>query len=122
MGLDITFNIIHKRADELAYLRKANFLVKFFENRGYIVENLVPLKITLEDCKELLDRCNKVLSDHNLAEELLPATEGFFFGSTKYDDYYYDNVQHTQKYLIQSIIPAFENLKEDELITFDIWY
>lgn len=122
MGLDITFNITHKRVDELAYLRKANFLVKFFENRGYIVEDLVPLKITLEDCKELLDRCNKVLSDHDLAEELLPATEGFFFGSTKYDDYYYDNVQYTQKYLIKSIIPAFENLKEDESITFDIWY
>lgn len=86
------------------------------------MENLVPLKITLEDCKELLDRCNKVLSNHDLAEELLPTKEGFFFGSTEYDDYYYEQVQHTQVYLTVSIIPAFKNLKENELITFDIWY
>lgn len=80
MGLDIYFT---KRTDEgIGYFRKVNFLVRFFEDKGFDVMYQTPLKITREHAEELLSRCNQILEDHSLAEILLPTMPGFFFGST----------------------------------------
>ena len=35
------------------------------------------------------------VADHSVAEELLPTTSGFFFGSTEYDQWYMADVKHT---------------------------
>lgn len=45
--------------------------------------------------EELLDLCKKVLADHSLAEELLPAQSGFFFGSTDYNEWYFSDLEDT---------------------------
>ena len=37
----------------------------------------------------------KVIVDTSVAEDLLPTTSGFFFGSTDYDEYYMDDIKHT---------------------------
>lgn len=37
----------------------------------------------------------KVIIDSSVAEDLLPTTSGFFFGSTDYDEYYVDDIKHT---------------------------
>lgn len=37
----------------------------------------------------------KIVKDSSLAEELLPSACGFFFGSTDYDEYYVEDIQHT---------------------------
>jgi hypothetical protein len=53
---------------------------------------------TYKDGKEemiLVD--GKVIKDSNTASRLLPTTEGFFFGSTYYDEYYLDDVKSTIK-------------------------
>ena len=55
------------------------------------------------DCKEYdpdkgyvnVKRTFKVLADSSLAEELLPTQDGFFFGSTLYDEYYLDDLRST---------------------------
>lgn len=39
------------------------------------------------------------IEDHKLAEELLPATDGFFFGSTDYDQYYIADLTDTMEML-----------------------
>lgn len=39
----------------------------------------------------------KVIKDPTTAKELLPTTEGFFFGGTEYDEYYYQGLVDTKK-------------------------
>lgn len=62
-----------------------------------------------DDCKEyivdtgqlaeLVELCQKVLANHELAEELLPPQAGFFFGSQDIDEYYFEDLQDTIKKL-----------------------
>lgn len=37
----------------------------------------------------------KIIEDPSVAEELLPTADGFFFGSTEYDQYYMEGIDHT---------------------------
>ena len=52
MGLDIF--LTKKKRSEIGYFRKVNFLVKFFEKKGFDVSNQTPLAIKREDAEELL--------------------------------------------------------------------
>lgn len=89
------FNSLNNEYDELnpwkevAYFRKVNFLLPFFEYG----ENCSRLEIYEYKIDELLDKCKQVLEDHSLAETLLPTQDGFFFGSIEYDDWYFDDVK-----------------------------
>ena len=91
MGLDIFFS----KSSTIGYFRKVNFLVKYFENLGFDVEHQLPFTITKENAEILLSRCNQVLEDNSKAPELLPTMEGFFFGSTDYDEYYVNDIKDT---------------------------
>lgn len=81
-----------------------------------------PLRITREYAEELLSRCKQVLEDHSLAETLLPTMPGFFFGSTEYDEYYFENVQEVYDYVENVLLPAFDDLIDGESIYFETWY
>lgn len=39
----------------------------------------------------------KVIINTEVAEELLPVQEGFFFGGTEYDEYYVEDIKNTVK-------------------------
>ena len=41
----------------------------------------------------------KTIADKSVAEDLLPTTSGFFFGSTDYDEYYMEDILDTIKIL-----------------------
>ena len=84
-----------------AYFRKVNVVYKFFEHK------LVDEKcfVTLSDINELIQRAEEVLKDKSRAAELLPTRSGFLFGSTDYNDYYFDN--------LKEIINTMEKLKTD---------
>lgn len=121
MGLDIYFEKC--KVSEISYFRKVNFLVSFIENYYDVsVENLQFYNVDKDCIESLLDRCNKVLDNHDLAEELLPTCSGFFFGNTGYDEYYFNKVEAVRNNIIDVILPEFDNLKDDECITFKIWY
>lgn len=120
IGLDIYFT--KKKSKEIGYFRKVNFLVRYFEDLGLDTTNQVPLQINKEDVEILLHRCNQVLEDHSRASELLPTMSGFFFGSTEYNEYYFEDVKMVRDYIKNTLIPEFNNLGEDEEITFGIWY
>jgi hypothetical protein len=118
MGLDIFFD---KRSKlNIGYFRKVNFLVSFFENLGYNLDNCVPIKIKKEDIVELISLCSQVLKNHDKAEELLPTHSGFFFGSTEYDDMYFEDVFEVYKYCQFELLPEFDKLNNTEYITFTI--
>lgn len=76
-------------AESDVYFRKVNFVYRYFANK-LVDECCFADK---EDIEELISRCDKVLADHSLAEELLPTTSGCFFGSTNYDDWYFQDVE-----------------------------
>ncbi|MGP8216396.1 MAG: hypothetical protein ACLQQ4_12575 [Bacteroidia bacterium] len=94
--MNINFNKVSYIEENAAYWRKSNQIHKWFvdniqEGNDDCGTYYVPLK-ALED---LLDICKKIKADHNLAEKLLPVQEGFFFGSTEYDEYYFQDIDDT---------------------------
>lgn len=120
MGLDLYIEKVSRK--ELAYFRKVNFLIPFFESFFNIeINNLEDLELTKESVEELRDRCEQVLKDHTLANNLLPTQKGFFFGSTDYDKYYYDDVEDV---LVNcnTLFQEFDELAGNESIIFKIWY
>ena len=120
MGLDIY--LTKKKCSEIGYFRKVNFLVNFFKKKGFDVPNQIPLAIKREDAEELLSKCEEVLKDYSKGPELLPTMSGFFFGSTDYDNYYYDDVKAVRNYVKDKLLPEFDTLEEEENIYFEIWY
>ena len=48
-----------------------------------------------EKLEELRDLCREVLADLTLADELLPTSNGFFFGSTDYGEWYIEGLTYT---------------------------
>ena len=120
MGLDIF--LTKKKCSEIGYFRKVNFLVNFFKKKGFDVPNQIPLAIKREDAEELLSKCEEVLKDHSKGPELLPTMSGFFFGSTDYDNYYYDDVEAVRDYVKDKLLPEFDTLEEEEDIYFETWF
>jgi hypothetical protein len=79
-----------------AYWRKANQIHGWFvRNVQDGEDNCRPFDVTREDLEALIDVCRKVLANRELAAELLPPNEGFFFGGYEYDDDYFDELQDT---------------------------
>lgn len=120
MGLDINF--IHRTEKNIGYFRKVNFLVKYFSDLGFDVENQVPFEIERDMIIALIDRCKQVLNNHTLADKLLPTMSGFFFGSTDYNEHYYEDVKAVKEYCEKTLLPYFDELGDDEGIFFSTWY
>ena len=96
MGLDMM--LIHnvEEWDEVGYWRKANAIHKWFvDNVQGGEDNCNPYPVTKEHLIQLHNLCNQVLNDNSLAESLLPSQSGFFFGSTEYDQGYYQDLRDT---------------------------
>ena len=95
--------------ETIADWRKANHIHKWFvDNVQDGVDDCGIYEVTKEQLEELLDVCKEVINNSNLvngeyiedssvAEELLPTTEGFFFGSTQYDKWYIEDIKYTIK-------------------------
>lgn len=111
MGLDFPANEI---VFEVAYWRKANHIHKWFvDNVQEGVDNCGVYYVSSDTLEELVVTCEDVLKDHSKAEELLPTESGFFFGSTEYDEYYYEDIQNTIKMIKPLIDP--DNKKMEKL-------
>ena len=75
-----------------AYFRKVNFIFAYFKNKGKMLDQWFAF-VTKEDVDDLIYCCERVLKDHSNAYGLLPTQSGFFFGSTDYDDWYFNDVK-----------------------------
>jgi len=78
---------------EVAYWRKANAIHAYFV--GENEDDCTPIRVTREEIQALQYVCSQIIDNPALAEELLPTQEGFFFGSTDYDEWYMDSVKET---------------------------
>lgn len=80
----------------VGYWRKANQIHNWFvQNVQDGNDDCKDYSVEREDLETLLGICEKVLEDPSLAEELLPTSSGFFFGSTDYDEYYEQELRET---------------------------
>lgn len=84
--------------EEFGYWRKANHIHKWFvDNVQNKVDDCETYYVSRDQLSELAEVCRQVLNDPQTASQLLPTANGFFFGSTEYDEYYMNDVQDTLK-------------------------
>lgn len=98
--------------EEVAYMRKHNYIYKYFEDK--IGEDFLA-KVDNGDLADLIDRCQQVLDacDEKVSAELLPTTSGFFFGSTEYSPMYYMYIAEdldAYKKMLEEFNPAEEEI------------
>lgn len=110
--LPIDFNRIVYIDEKVSYWRKANAIHKWFvDNVQDGVDNCQSYYVSTEKLEELLELCKKVkktakvkdgiIENVEEIEELLPTTDGCFFGSTNYDEWYMQDIDYTIKILGQ---------------------
>ena len=96
-----------------AYFRKVNFLFKYFEDRGKMIDQYYAF-VEPGDVEDIIDRCEQILAAKRLettldegetveefAASLLPTQSGFFFGSTDYDEWYFHDIKDCLKQMKQ---------------------
>ena len=124
MGLDMCLYSVPKGAEptfderqELAYWRKANAIHNFFDKwrANGNLRNGEYLRIYQPDLENLRARCQTILQNTSEANNLLPTTRGFFFGSVEYDEWYFKDLQAT----ITHIDKIFNN---DVFENHDVYY
>jgi hypothetical protein len=80
------------------YWRKANQIHNWFVNNCQQgVDDCKQYYISRESLKRLRELCVKTLLGEVEETEGLPTQEGFFFGSTEYDAFYFKDLQDTVK-------------------------
>lgn len=104
---------------EAGYWRKANAIHKWFvDNVQDGEDDCGEYYVSPENMQMLLDDINNVLEHPQLAEDLIPTEDGFFFGSTDYDEWYKKDLEDTKK-IIES---ALEDLKSENGDIFSYYY
>ena len=104
----------------VAYWRKANHIHGWFErNVAYgELENCELYPVSFEQLMSLGIMCQLVKANPESAPVLLPRQEGFFFGSSEYDDDYFMDVDDTLG-IIRKVCDALQD--GDELFYHAWW-
>lgn len=118
MGLDMWL-MNETKGVEVAYWRKANQIRNWFAmNLDEFADN-GSTPVRREDLVELKNVCLLVLKDRSKAKSLLPTSSGFFFGSTQFDEWYFEDVRYTAE-VLQEVIEK-TNWDTDKVQYYE-WY
>jgi hypothetical protein len=80
----------------VGYWRKQNAIHQWFvDNCQGGEDDCRTSYVSREQLQELKSLCEEVLAKPESADYELPTTSGFFFGSTEYDDWYFDGLRET---------------------------
>lgn len=80
------------------YWRKANAIHKWFvDNVQGGEDNCREYWVQDTQLKQLLHMCQLALEHKDKPDKILPTADGFFFGSTEYEEWYWDDIQNTVK-------------------------
>ena len=89
---------------ECGYWRKSNQIHNWFVEKCQDgIDECQLTEVSKEDLEDLLESCYKIVHKKVNAEEVLPPSSGFFFGSTNIDKYYMDDIKETISILEQAI-------------------
>jgi len=97
--------------EQVCYWRKANAIHNWFVKnvQGGVDDCSKQSMVTKKHISELLTIIGGVLQFPEMAEQELPTASGFFFGSTDYDAYYWQDLRDTKKMLEE----VYKNWDED---------
>ena len=133
-----TYELFHvSGADH--YYRKTNQIQNYFEEHFYeggndyegSDYNNVVTKVddlTIDDIIECIDNIESSENKEETAKEEFPTTEGFFYGSTEYDQSYFDTNDEFKHDLIElqkirnEINQKLENTDYHAVITYSSWW
>lgn len=133
MGLDIFFYKAkeykenREEAKSIGYLRKCNVVYGYAQNELGINEDECTSIFNHSELVDLKERCLRVqeilkdgFTDEAIekVEEILPTQEGFFFGSTDYDEYYLTQVEET----LEVVEKILDTITEEEKVVVYFWY
>lgn len=90
----------------VAYWRKAYAIDAWFTAQDY---ESTQGWVDRDRLAELLDLVDQVLADHSKAGELLP-DRNYLGGDTGYDEWYYSQLEYTQKALRHVLSDRFDNV------------
>lgn len=97
------------------------FLAKYFENLGM---DCIPGKgyeVDKNEILNLVDICGQVLSNHSLADKLLPIMCDYYLtNEEKYGKEYFEAVEHVKNAIEADVLPEFDKLGFGEGIEFNI--
>jgi hypothetical protein len=113
-GHKFEFKKIKSIVEEFAYWRKANQIHKWFvDNIQNGVDDCGKYSVEKEDLIKLYDTCVEARLKKD--KSILPPTEGFFFGSTDTDEYYWREITDTIRVLKPLVdrLKAFMQIKEE---------
>lgn len=100
--------LMKRQYEDKAYWRKENAIHNWFvQNVQEGVDDCHYYEVSISKLQELVNLVDTVLADNSKAEELLPTTQGFFFGKYDYDEDYFQGLRDTKEQLEKII-------KEDE--------
>lgn len=92
----------------VGYWRKANAIHQWIvDNCAGGEDDCRPITMSREDVQNLRNACLEVLIDKSKAPQILPTSDGFFFGSTDYDDWYMESIKYTAD-LLQGVLKLLE--------------
>mgnify|MGYP003350198378 CR=1 FL=1 len=95
-GLFGDFSAVKGVDIDVGYWRKANAVHDWFVRECQEGEDDCRASYVSRDKLMALRRvCEEVLADPETAKEELPTTSGFFFGSTDYDEWYFEDLKKT---------------------------
>lgn len=81
---------------EIGYWRKSNQIHNWFvENVQGGDDDCGYYEVSKEKLIELLNDCQKVLTNRECAPDIFPTIKGFGFGSVEYDEYYFKDLIET---------------------------
>ena len=99
MGLDMYLRDSTGK-NELGYWRKANAIHGWIvREKADNVDKCQKIPLTRDDLEKLRRVCLNVLLNPEKAQDYLPPTTGFFFGSNEVDTFYFEDLQDTVKIL-----------------------
>ena len=132
------FELFHVNGAE-RYYRKANQIQNYFEEHYYEdgndydgddYNNIVTKidDLTIDDIVECIDNIKSSKNKEETAKEEFPTTEGFFYGSTEYDESYFVSNDEFENDLIElkeirnEINQKLENTDYHAAITYSSWW
>jgi len=98
--------------------RKENHIQAYVEGEVGDVDNCGYLPLSKTDVQRLVDRLARVDADHEQAGVLLPTQEGFFFGGTDYDDWYFQDVKQE----LEEFRTILDEWDEDAVYAYWAWW
>jgi len=126
--INVNFNRVSSISEDVGYWRKANQIHRWFvENVQDGEDDCREYSVSRQDFQNLLETVNLVLNakgtpeESSVIEENLPPREGFFFGSTKIDPYYWDDLEMT-KQIVSDVLTEMEEDGKNENAWIDYYY